>query len=367
MWITILIFVAILSVLIFVHELGHFITARKSGMGVEEFGFGFPPRIFGIKRKGIIYSINLIPIGGFVKILGENGEEKNNPKSFARRPIWQRALVLVAGVSMNMILAIIALFVAFEIGLPQALEGNEKNVSNQKVQIVQILKNSPAEQAGIKVGDEVLKMNKKDINSVVKFQDLTKKLGGKKTSLTIRRDGKEEKIKITPRKDPPVEEGPLGVAIVETGIVEYHWYESLWKGFVTTFTFAGMIIMAFYDIIKNLIISKPIGVELSGPIGIAVLTHEMTKLGFVYILQFIAILSINLAIINILPLPALDGGRLLFLAIEAIRRKPVTQKIENLVHTIGFGALMLLMVAVTFRDVVKFKDIFINLWNRIIG
>jgi len=142
MWVTIIVFLAVLSVLVFVHELGHFITARKSGMTVEEFGFGFPPKIFGFKRKGIVYSINLIPIGGFVKILGENGEEKSNPKSFASRPIWQRAVVLVAGVTMNVVLAIVLFSIAFRIGLPQVLEGNEKNVINQKVQVVQILKDS---------------------------------------------------------------------------------------------------------------------------------------------------------------------------------------------------------------------------------
>lgn len=367
MILTIIVFLLILGLLIFAHELGHFMTAKRAGIKVEEFGFGFPPRIFGIKRRETIYSVNLIPLGGFVKIYGEDGKGKNDKRSFASRPIWQKAVILVAGVAMNFVLAAGLLSFGFKLGLPQVLEGKEKNVKEEKIQIVQVAKDSPAQAVGLKMGDEVFAIGEEKVESVEEFQKITKKNSDKEIILKIKRAKEEKEIRITPRKNPPEGEGPLGVALVKTGIVSYPFYEAIWRGIYATFFTTFLIIAAFYEIVKNFIFGKPIGAELAGPVGIAVLTHQATKMGFVYILQFTALLSINLAIINILPFPALDGGRLLFLAIEKIRRRPVSQKIENLIHSLGFALLILLMVFVTFRDVTKFKDIFINLWNKIIG
>jgi len=142
---------------------------------------------------------------------------------------------------------------------------------------------------------------------------------------------------------------------------------AIWKGVESTVFFTGEVVFAFYELIKNLIISQKVSVDLSGPVGIAVLTGQVARMGFVYLLQFTAMLSINLAVINFLPFPALDGGRILFLVIEKIRRRPVSQKIENLVHNIGFGLLMLLVLLVTYRDVIKFSDKFVGLWDRIIN
>ncbi|MEW6407205.1 MAG: RIP metalloprotease RseP [Patescibacteria group bacterium] len=367
MILTIIVFLIILGLLIFVHEFGHFISAKKAGIKVEEFGFGFPPRLFGIKRGETIYSINWIPLGGFVKIYGEDGKGKEDKKSFASRHIWQRAIILTAGVAMNFVLAALLLSIGFKLGLPQVLEGDEKNIKEVKIQLTQIVKNSPADRAGLKVGDEIIALNGKQIENIEEFQKLTKKKAGKEIILQIKRLDERNEIKITPRRHPPENEGALGVALAKTAIISYPWYEALWRGITMTFSITILIIVTFYEIIKNLILGQPLAAELAGPVGIAVLTHQATKMGFVYVLQFTALLSINLAIINILPFPALDGGRLLFLAIEKIRKKPVDQKIENLIHTIGFALLILLMVFVTFRDVTKFKDLFINLWNKIAG
>jgi regulator of sigma E protease len=367
MLLTIIVFLIILGLLIFVHEFGHFIAARRAKIRVEEFGFGFPPRLFGIKRGETIYSLNWIPLGGFVKIYGEDGKGKQDKKSFASRPIWQRAIILTAGVFMNFVLAAVLLSFGFKLGLPQALTGQEKNIKEAKIQLVQIVKNSPADLAGLKIGDEIISFDEKQITEIEKFQKLTKEREGEEIILRIKSSGEKKEIKLTPRKNPPEGEGSLGVALVKTAIVSYPLHEALWRGITMTFSVTVLIVVTFYEIIKNFILGEPLAADLAGPVGIAVLTHQAAKMGFVYVLQFAALLSINLAIINILPFPALDGGRLLFLAIEKIRRKPADQKVENLIHTIGFAFLILLMVFVTFRDVTKFRDVFINLWNKIIG
>lgn len=364
---TIIIFLAILGILIFVHEFGHFLAARRAGLRVDEFGFGFPPRIFGIRRRGTLYSINLIPLGGFVKIYGEDGRGRDDPKSFASRAVWQRSVIVVAGVVMNFVLAILLLSFGFKIGLPQVLSGQEKNVKEKKIQIVSVAQNSPAKEAGLKIGDEILSLSGQKFEAIEEFKEATQKMAGSAVALKIKRAGVEKEIILTPRISPPKEEGAMGVALVQTGVVSYPFFESIWRGISTTFSLSLMIVVTFYEIIKNLVLGRPLVAELSGPVGIAVMTHQAAKQGFVYLLQFVALLSINLAIINILPFPALDGGRILFLIIEKIRRRPVTQKLENLVHTIGFAILILLMIFVTFRDVTRFKDLFINLWRKIVG
>lgn len=364
---TLIIFILIIGLLIFVHEFGHFISAKKAGLLVEEFGFGFPPRLFGIKRGETVYSINLIPLGGFVKILGENGEDKDNPKSFASKPVWVRAVILTAGVAMNFLLTVLLLSIGFKIGLPQVIDSQGGEVREEKIQVAFVNKNSPAQEIGINIGDEILEINGQPEDTPEKVQKIIKENRGQEIVLEIKRGDKVMEKRVTPRENPPEDEGPLGIAIVKTGIVAYPWYTAIWKGVVSTFSLTLAIIFAFYTIIKNLILGLPTMAEFAGPVGIAVMTGRVAKMGFSYLLQFVALLSINLAIINILPFPALDGGRLFFLVIEKIRNKKVSQKVENFVHMIGFALLIGLMIFVTFRDVARFKDVFINLWRRIIG
>lgn len=352
---TIIVFILILGLLIFVHEFGHFIMAKRAGAKVEEFGFGFPPRIFGIKRGETIYSLNLIPLGGFVKILGESGEEKKNPRSFASKTIGQRAKMLSAGVIMNIILAAVLLSFGFAIGLPTVLDGIDEKVNLRQVQIqiAEVATDSPAEQAGLKMGDAILSVNGQPVEEIDQLQGLVNAQLGKEISLEISR-GKERLTKqIIARQNPPAEEGAMGVALVKTALVSYPWYKSLWLGIVTTFSLLVTFIVAIFKLLWNLITTGQLMVDISGPVGIAVLTNQVTKLGFIYILQFTALLSINLAIINALPFPALDGGRLLFLLIEKIKGSPVSQKVEKGFHTAGFLLLIILMIAITWRDITR--------------
>ncbi len=368
MFLTIIVFILILGLLVFVHELGHFVAARKNGVKVEEFGFGFPPRIFGIKRGDTIYSLNWIPLGGFVKIKGEGGENREDEDSFSHKKIWRRAVILAAGVLMNFILAAVLLSIGFMVGLPQVVDGENgyAKVKDAKVQVVQILEGTPASEAGVAVGDAILEIDGQTLEEVETMQNY---LAGKidaPVKFVLERDGQKIEKEISPTFLIETGRGGIGVGLIKTGIVSYPWYLSLWKGAESAVLFTGEVVVAFYELIKNLIVTQKVSVDLSGPVGIAVLTGQVARMGIIYLLQFTALLSINLAVINFLPFPALDGGRILFLIIEKIRRKPVSQKIENLVHNIGFGLLMLLVLLVTYRDVIKFSDKFVGLWDKIV-
>jgi len=359
MFVTVLIFLIVLGLLVFVHEFGHFISARKLGMKVEEFGFGFPPKIWSKKGKdGVIYSVNWIPLGGFCKIKGEEGDNRQDPDSFASKKPWRRAIVLSAGVAMNFLLCAVILSAGFMIGLPQAIDKQDLEqgkVKDYKIQVVSVLDDKPAKLAGIEIGDVFLAADDQEIKEIKKLIDYTATKIGQKVTYKITR-GNEIMSKEIEIVDIGQGRGGIGVGLVETGIVSYPIHKAIWHGFKLTGLLTKEFLFAFGGIIKNLIIGKPVGVQVSGPVGIAVLTGQVTKLGFIYLMQFTALLSLNLAIINFIPFPALDGGRLFFLLIEKIRRKPVTQKIEAAIHTIGFAILMILIIIVTFQDVMRYVN-----------
>ena len=376
-------FLVVLSVLVFAHELGHFWTARKFGAKVEEFGFGLPPRIFGIRKidgkwqyvrgqaeieetSPIVYSLNWIPVGGFVKIKGENGSDEQDQDSFAAKPIWQRAIMLAAGVVMNVILCIVLLSIGFGLGLPAVLDEEIDNggkiISNQTLQVLEVLPDLPAQDKGLQIGDTILEVDGQPFVAIGAVKEYFQNKAGQEVTLKLRRHGEEIEETLTVVEYQEVV--GIGVALVETAIVKYPWYSAIWQGIKTTYLLTITITVALYNIIKNLIIGAPVGVEVAGPVGIAVLTGQMTKMGFIYLLQFTALLSLNLAIINILPFPALDGGRLLFLAIEKIRGKAIKPQWENLANNVGFILLMLLVLFFTIKDVSKYGQ---GIWGAISG
>lgn len=408
--------------------------ARKFGVRAEEFGFGFPPRIFGLQvwreqrlkkiaksenielavkttplsdgseiieetivdekkeideafwvrkfrfikgsreitpdeeKYGTVYSINWLPLGGFVKIKGENGEGETEPDSFASRPIWQRAFMLSAGVVMNIILAAVLIIAGFTIGLPQALDGQldaRAHVSDKKIQIVEVMKNIPAELAGLKIGDAIVSI---DNNSFLNYQELQNYVAaniGNKLIYKLSRGRDLVEAEIVPELMKETGKGGIGIAISETGIVSYPWYLAILEGVKTTLFLTWAIIVAFYELLKGLILGQGVTADLSGPVGIATLTGQVARMGFVYLLQFTALLSINLAVINFFPFPALDGGRILFLIIEKIKRSPVKREVEGAIHNIGFALLMVLILVVTLRDVSRFGGFFKNIFNKL--
>ncbi len=363
---TLLTFLIVLGLLVFVHELGHFVAARVLGVGVKEFGFGFPPRLWGIRRKDTVYSINWIPLGGFVRLHGEDGEEKD-PQSFSVQPAWKRAIILVAGVSMNVVLAIVIFAVGFGIGMPTDITDgipDGARARDPQVQIIAVQAQSPASAAGLQVGDALISLNNAPIATVIDAQASAKAAGERAVNVAYRRGQEERTTTATLKQLPETGQPGLGVSLAETATVSYSPFRAVWEGVQAGIRSLWYILEAFGQFLGNIFVHQTVGADVAGPVGIAVLTGQVAKLGFAYLLQFVALLSLNLAIINILPIPALDGGRLLFVILEKLRGKPVTQQLEAKIHSTSFAILIGLIALVTLRDVVKL-DAVRNLWERL--
>jgi regulator of sigma E protease len=339
--VTIIVFILVLGLLIFVHELGHFVAARLVGVKVEEFGMGFPPRIFAIKRGETEYSLNLIPLGGFCKLLGE--EDPSEPRSLASKRPLTRLFVLGAGPMMNAVLPIVLLSVAFMIPR-QVIVGD--------VRIEEVAPNSPAAEAGIEPGDTVLSINGQSIRNIGDvIYDTHLSLGDETTLELEGSDGSPKVVTLVPRWDPPEGEGAMGVSLSLVNTYEisesYPFWEAVPKGAVTLWETFGLL--------RNEVRSwfaKGTAPQVGGPVAIFQLTGEASEAGPSYLLQFAAFLSLNLAIINLFPLPALDGGRIVFVLLEVVRRgKRVSARTEGFVHLVGFAMLIGLMLVITYVDI----------------
>jgi regulator of sigma E protease len=374
MLLTFISFFLILSLLVLVHEIGHFFVAKKAGIKVEEFGLGLPPRIWGKKIGETIYSLNALPIGGFVKLYGEEGEEEGEKVEKKRQFVFQspkvRAAVIVAGVIMNFLLGVAAFTLIYSnLGIP---------VKTDKVKVVDIAPNSPAENAGLKKDDVIVKIDGLAISDTSDFITQTGKSVGQEIKLEISRNtdnpckanilgantgveisciGENMLITLKPRENPPAGEGPLGVVISNTEQKFYPWYEMIFRG-----SFEGLkeatgwltlIAGSLVTMVSQLIFHGAVPSDVAGPIGIFQITGTVVKTGWLSTLQFIGILSINLAVINILPLPALDGGRLVFIVYEMITRKKPNETFERRANTAGFAFLLFLIGLVTLNDVIR--------------
>jgi regulator of sigma E protease len=340
MFLTILItFISLIS-LIVLHELGHFILAKKFGVKVEEFGIGYPPRIFGKKIGETVYSINLLPFGAFVKILGEE-ERLDDPRSFNKKPIWQRVLIILGGVASFWIISFLIL--SF---IPTG------------VTISVIKENSPAALAGLTPGDVIEKIKidttEYSIFKIEETQKIINKNRGKEIILVILRDKERKDISVIPRISPPPGEGSLGIGLGYGPIQRnYPLYQIPVKGFLRTVEFTFEVIKGWVDAISNFIKGAPTNVQVMGPVGIFTLSADILKLGTNYFLLFLALLSIYIALFNILPIPALDGGKLLFLGIEKFKGKPINPKIEQNITVVFFALLVILAIWATIKDITK--------------
>lgn len=352
----ILLFVLILSLLVFVHELGHFWAARKSGVGVLEFGFGFPPRIWGVKRGNTIYSINVIPFGGFVRLEGETDGQTEAPDSFAKAPLKKKFGILAAGVVMNYLLAWVLLSAVLVAGTnidPATLTHDRwQRVSDQRVEAF-VSTDSQAELAGLRTSDTVISVNGIAFTNTDDLVAYTTENNRPELDVTVVRDGKQQTIAISP-KDTDGATPAYGFGLLAYAKITYPWYVAPWYGLKTTVSVTGQTFTGFGKLIGQLVRTGKVAEDVAGPVGIAVLTGQVSQLGAVSVLQFIAILSISLAVINFLPLPALDGGRATFVLIERFRGKPVNPKIEGAIHATGFYLLLLLIILISIRDVQRF-------------
>jgi len=354
----IIIFIFCLSFLIFLHEFGHFLAAKKAGVKVEEFGFGYPPRLFGIKKGETIYSLNTLPFGGFVKILGEDGRDRENRRSLASRRPKIKSQILIAGIVMNLIFGIGLLSFGYLLGLPVLVdEKNIGEVKNLNLSILNVSSKTPASEAGIKAGDILLRAraDKEEIFGMTSetFQKFIKKYQGKEVVLTLQRQNQIFEKKVISRLNPPKGEGPLGVVIGEAGTLRYPFFKSIAYGIRDGVKFFFNIFVALFYFVKSLILKTETIGGIIGPVGITAMGAQVVRLGVNYLLQFLAALSINLAALNLIPFPALDGSRLLFVLIEKIKGKPVSARLENLIHSFGFACLILLVIVVTTKDIIR--------------
>ncbi len=344
---------------------------KKNGITVEEFGFGFPPRIWGVAWRGTLYSLNWIPLGGFVRIKGAAGDDEDaqlhthEKDSFGSKPFWVKSSVLLAGVGMNILLCVILLSIGFVAGMPSALEelpGGAK-VTDAHVQVAQVLPDSPAEKAGLLPGDRIMAVNDAAVQKSEEVQAFNQDRAGQTISLTWKREGETLTKSLTLMKS---EEGYgiIGISLLDVGLVSYDPLRAVVMGVKLTITLIGQIFLAFGQLIKGLLVERQISADVAGPIGIAVLTGQVAKLGWTYLLQFAALLSVNLAIFNFIPFPALDGGRLLFVVMEKVRGKAISQRVEAIVHGVGYATLLLLMLLVTVRDIGRFTGGFSWFFDR---
>lgn len=357
---TIILFIAVLFFLILVHELGHFMTAKWAKMRVDEFAIGFPPRLFSIKKGETEYSINLLPIGGYVKILGENGDvEGDKAHSFGARPKLHQAIVLLAGIAMNILVAWLIFFAVAMIGTPTAVSEDDYDKDKAFLTITSTLAGSPADEAGVPSGAQVVSVQSDNGSlSTLTPSAFTNFVADGNGPVTIHYTHKDElgSATIEPRTGVIVSEPEREAIGVATALVENKKLgpaDALVSASARTVSSLWAITVGLSSFIASAFTLSANIEEVTGPIGIAGMVGEAAEFGFVTLMVFTAFISLNLAVINLLPIPALDGGRLLFVIAEAIIRRPIDPEWMARVNLAGFALLILLMVAVTYSDIVR--------------
>lgn len=363
---TVAAFIGILVVLVLVHELGHFIVAKRAGITVEEFGIGFPPRISSVMYRGTRYSLNWIPLGGFVKMLGEDGDveirrlresglsedevEQAMAGAFNRRPVWVRVGVLLAGVVMNFVLAAALFAVAFS--MPTL-------IGEGPLTVTEIQAGSPAEET-LEVGDVILGADGRTFERSADLTDYVAERGGTRVTLDVERNGQPMQIEVVPRvvteEDRAAGTGPIGFAYDPERVVEQpplvdDPIEAVTRGTSTAWTIAIQIPGGLADAVGGLIGLNPDAPDARGPIGIAQETGRVLEAPLVSQLLFIGLLSVNLAVLNVLPFPPLDGGRIAVVLVEAVRRRRLPAEREALIYLAGFAVLIALVILISINDI----------------
>jgi len=357
---SILIFLIVLFVLVLVHELGHFVVAKLTKMRVDEFGIGFPPRLFSVQKGETRYSFNLFPIGGFVKIYGENSEGAvaADSRSFSSRPKWMQALVLIAGVTMNVFLAWALFAAVFATGTYTSVPESEASDA-ATLTIVSILPDSPIANADVPLGSEVVLLttssDQLDTLTPSGFREFVREHEVESMTLSYANGSDVVEVTLTPARGLTEEDtvAVVGAGLSLVEVVRLPIHEAFGEAAVLTVTTLRDITLGLGGLLVNAVQLKADFSQVAGPIGIVGLVDEASSFGVSALLMFTAFISLNLAVINLLPFPALDGGRLLMVGIEAVKRSPISPNFVGTVNSIGFVILILLMIAVTYNDIVR--------------
>ncbi|ACZ61473.1 RIP metalloprotease RseP [Dehalococcoides mccartyi] len=341
MLLTIVSFLIIFSIVVISHELGHFFSAKAIGVKVEEFGFGYPPKIFGRKFGQTEYTLNWLPLGGFVKV----EDDPVNNKGLSSKSSGKRLLFFSAGALVNAVLPIV-LF-AFALIIPH-------DVLVGRVNVEEVVPDSPAALAGLVAGDTILSVNGNEIRNTAEFSRMSQLNLGQTIEITVlHADQTQSTVSLSPRWQPPAGEGPVGISLQTLNYQIISESESVLDSIPLSIKQNFETLVLFKNSILGLIMGS-VPFDVVGPVGLAQMTGAVARAGVGPLLEFTAFLSLNLAIINLLPLPALDGGRIFFVFIEWIRGgRRISPKVENLIHMIGFFLLIGLMLAVTFQDIVR--------------
>ncbi|MEN6413152.1 MAG: RIP metalloprotease RseP [Veillonellales bacterium] len=331
----------VFGILIFFHELGHFMTAKLVGMRVDEFAIGFGPKLLSRQYGETLYSLRIIPLGGFNKIAGMDPDEEQDERSFFAKSVLSRMIVIVAGSAMNFILPVILFFLVF-------VSAGIDTPSNQPI-VGSIMPDKPAAQAGMLPGDQVLTINNVPVEEWKDFVTAIQSNAGNNLAIRFQRDGSAYDVTLVPEYDQKLNRGIIGIMPIinnyQPGVLE-----SVGLALKQTYMVANSMVVGIAQMITG-----KIAAEVAGPIGVAQMAGEVAQLGVIPLLQFTAFLSINLGLINLLPVPVLDGGHVVALTIEGIRGKPMNKSSMQIIQMIGFALLMLLMVVATFSDVARLK------------
>jgi len=363
---TIIIFILVLIILILVHELGHFLFAKLFGIRVDEFGLGFPPRIWGYKPKGgeTMYSINAIPFGGFVKIYGEDYDaiegDPDRKRSFILQDKWKQAVVLFAGILFNIILAWILISTTLVAGVNYGTDGRYSDmVVDPGVLIANVLPDSPADVGGFMLGDKILFVSSANISiqgDDINPDSVTEAIKGSEGSdldFLVKRGEDSVTLRVTPSEEIIPGSLAIGVSMVNSGKLKLPVHLAIVEGARVTYELTGSIISGVWGLLKDTFSGNGSMANVVGPVGIAGLVGDASRMGFVALITFMAMISLHLAVLNLIPFPALDGGRILFVLIEKIKGSPLNPKIVGTINLVGFGLLLLLLLFVTYKDIVK--------------
>lgn len=357
---SILLFFIVILVLVLVHEFGHFIIAKRAGIRVDEFAFGFPPRIFKKKWGETTYSFNVLPLGGYVKIFGENHEDASGDikRSFSHQSRWIQAFVVTGGVIFNLLLAWLLVATTLMIGVPAPAQGSGGYpVSDQRLMVTGVHEKSPAEASGMKAGDVLLKLSDGN-DSVVPTSpeavtNFVSTREGHALLVTFEHGGVAKESTITPVSGIVPDHPAIGIYMDMIGTLKLPIHLALWEGLKRTYQYTELTAVGIAQFLSSVVTGHSDFSQVTGPVGIVHAVGDAASIGVANLLLFIALISINLAVINVLPFPALDGGRLFFIIIEGIIRRPINVRVANALNLAGFALLILLMVVVTYHDITK--------------